>query len=84
MYIGPATSAGLGESFFIAVGNSGDIYFEDYTNHRVRTVSKGTGMIRNIAGTGVAGIYKYMNVYICIYIYIYIYIYEYIYIYIYE
>ena len=39
----------------VAVDTSGDPYIVDFENHRIRKVTKTTGIITTIAGTGQAG-----------------------------
>jgi len=51
---GPATSANLNGPWGVAFYN-GDVYFTEGGNHVVRKVNGVTGIISNIAGTGVAG-----------------------------
>ena len=50
-----ATSAHLNSPSGIKVDGTGDIYFADTSNHRVRKVTMSTGMITTIAGTGSPG-----------------------------
>ena len=52
---GVATSARLSYPFGIAVDGSGNIYFADWGNQRIRKVNAATGMITTIAGTGMQG-----------------------------
>lgn len=49
---GPAIDAGIGSPYGLALDFSGNLYFSDYKNHRVRKVSTG-GVITTVAGTGV-------------------------------
>ena len=49
---GPAASAQLGGPGSLAVDASGNIYFADVYNHRVRQVSADTGTITTVAGNG--------------------------------
>lgn len=51
---GPATSAQLDEPFGIAVDTSGNIFFTDYGNDRVRKISA-SGTITTVAGNGTPG-----------------------------
>ncbi len=51
---GPATAASISEPTGIAVDASGNIYFGDFDNQRMRKVSA-TGIISSIAGVGYAG-----------------------------
>ena len=50
-----ATKASLRRPMDVAVDTSGDLYIADYENHRIRKVTKTTGLITTIAGTGQAG-----------------------------
>jgi trimeric autotransporter adhesin len=52
---GPATSAGLMNPSDVAVDGSGNIYIADTSNNRIRMVTKSTGIISTVAGTGVTG-----------------------------
>jgi trimeric autotransporter adhesin len=52
---GPATSAGLMNPSDVAVDGSGNIYIADTGNNRIRMVTKSTGIISSVAGTGVTG-----------------------------
>jgi trimeric autotransporter adhesin len=52
---GPATSAGLYYPNCVAVDASGNIYFSDGSNGRLRKVTKSTGIITTVAGTGTKG-----------------------------
>jgi trimeric autotransporter adhesin len=52
---GLATSAGLYFPYGVAVDASGNIYIADYYNHRIRLVTKSTGIITTVAGDGIAG-----------------------------
>jgi trimeric autotransporter adhesin len=47
---GTATLAELDEPYDVVADNSGDIFFSDYTNNRVREISG--GIITTVAGTG--------------------------------
>ena len=51
----PATAAQVSFTYGIKTGGSGDIYFADVDNHRVRKVTVSTGIITTIAGTGTGG-----------------------------
>ena len=50
-----ATTAKLNLPYGLFVDASGNLYFADVLNHRVRKVTASTGIITTIAGTGVAG-----------------------------
>ena len=52
---GPATSAILDSPAGIALDSSGNVYFSDSHNNRIREINTTTGVITTIAGTGVAG-----------------------------
>jgi uncharacterized repeat protein (TIGR03803 family) len=52
---GQATDAKIPESGGIAVDAAGDIYFTEPSYHKVRKVTKTTGVVTTIAGTGVSG-----------------------------
>ena len=52
---GPAIKAQLNQTFGVIVGPDGDIYFCDTGNHTIRKVSRKTGKITTIAGTGKSG-----------------------------
>jgi hypothetical protein len=52
---GPATAAMLNAPFGVAVDGSGNVFFSDQGNNRVREVLKATGQIITVAGTGTAG-----------------------------
>jgi uncharacterized protein (TIGR03437 family) len=49
---GAATSATLDDPEGIAVDSTGNLYFADYANERVRKVTASTGLISTIAGNG--------------------------------
>lgn len=51
---GPATLAMLNRPWGVAIDGTGNVYFTDSANHRVRKVT--TGTITTIAGNGVAGV----------------------------
>ena len=51
---GPATDAEINYSGGMAVDNSGNLYFTDYLNSRVRIITP-AGIINTIAGTGTPG-----------------------------
>jgi trimeric autotransporter adhesin len=52
---GLATSATLNYPYGVAVGASGNIYIADTYNHRIRLVTKTTGIITTLAGDGTYG-----------------------------
>jgi len=54
---GPATAATceISAPKGIAVDGSGNVYFSDYGNYRIRMISSSTGNISTIAGNGTAG-----------------------------
>ena len=49
---GPATNAQLSAPQFIALDHSGNLYFSDIGNYRIREVNASTGVISTAAGTG--------------------------------
>src|ERR1700722_16206550 len=51
---GPATAASLSGPTGVCVGPAGDVYVNDLTNHRVRKIAAGTGIITTVAGSGSA------------------------------
>ncbi len=51
----PAANATLHFPSDVAIDSDGNIYFSDTANHRVRRIDRETGLIRTVAGTGVAG-----------------------------
>ena len=51
---GPASQAQLSAPFDVAADGSGNVYFADYTNHRIRKVDA-AGTITTFAGTGETG-----------------------------
>jgi len=51
---GPANKAALNEPAALAVDDAGRLYIADQSNHRVRVVDLKTGVIRTVAGTGIA------------------------------
>jgi sugar lactone lactonase YvrE len=51
---GPADQAALNEPAALAVDDEGRLYIADQSNHRVRVVDLKTGVIRTVAGTGIA------------------------------
>jgi sugar lactone lactonase YvrE len=52
---GAATSAAINYPYGIVCDSSGNIYFAEYSNHRVRKVNPSTGIITTYVGTGSAG-----------------------------
>jgi sugar lactone lactonase YvrE len=52
---GLATAAQINSSNGVAVDASGNIYFAEYTNHRIRKVNRSTGIITTVAGNGGIG-----------------------------
>jgi len=52
---GPAAAATFGAPFDLDFGPEGDLYVADTGNHAVRAINLTTGIIRTVAGTGVAG-----------------------------
>lgn len=52
---GPAASAKLDQPFDVAFDTSGNLYFSDTNNHRVRRVDAKTGIITTVAGNGKKG-----------------------------
>src|SRR3990172_1528456 len=52
---GAATSAQLYYPAGVAVDGVGDVFIADSSNHRVRRVDVGTGLISTFAGTGTFG-----------------------------
>ncbi len=52
---GPATGATISQPCGLYVDKSGNVYFTDIDNHKVKKINALTGIITTIAGTGVAG-----------------------------
>ena len=50
---GPATKAMLNEPSGVALDGAGNLYIADTANHRIRRVTKRTGVITTVAGNGV-------------------------------
>ena len=51
---GPATSATVYGPSGIVIDSSGNVYFSEFSNHRVRKITSSTGVITTYAGTGSA------------------------------
>jgi sugar lactone lactonase YvrE len=51
---GPADQAALNEPAALAVDDRDRLYIADQSNHRIRVVDLKTGVIRTVAGTGIA------------------------------
>src|SRR5271168_4304501 len=51
---GLATAASLSGPTGVCVGPAGDVYVNDQSNHRVRKIAAGTGIITTVAGSGSA------------------------------
>jgi len=49
---GPATSAEISTATGIAIDPSGNVFFDDFLNQRIRKIAAGTGIITTIAGDG--------------------------------
>ncbi len=47
-----ATSAAIYQPGGIAIDSSGNVFFSDFSNHRVRKITSSTGIITTYAGTG--------------------------------
>lgn len=52
---GPASNAQLNEPHDVCMDAAGNLYIADMGNHVIRKVTKATGIINTIAGTGIAG-----------------------------
>jgi sugar lactone lactonase YvrE len=52
---GLATSAEMNQAYSVTVDSSGNIYFPEWNNYRVRKVTASTGDISTVAGTGTGG-----------------------------
>jgi hypothetical protein len=52
---GPATEAGLGYRVGVAVGSSGNLFFADSSNYRIRKVEAATSLRTTVAGNGTRG-----------------------------
>ena len=51
---GPAARAGLNMPTAVAVDGKGDVYVADAGNHRIRRITRKTGLITTVAGSGAA------------------------------
>jgi len=51
----PATSATIYAPYGIELDAAGNVYFAEYSGHRVRKITVSTGIITTVAGTGTAG-----------------------------
>ncbi len=49
---GQATAAAINFPFGIDIDSSGNVYFSDFTYHRMRKITVSTGIITTYAGTG--------------------------------
>ena len=49
---GEATSASIHSPLGIVIDSNGNVYFSDWLNHRVRKITKSTGIVTTYAGTG--------------------------------
>jgi sugar lactone lactonase YvrE len=52
---GAATSAAMNGPHGVAIDTSGNLFFVDHNNHRVRRLAAGTGFITTVAGNGFGG-----------------------------
>jgi streptogramin lyase len=52
---GAATSASLQDPFGVALDGAGNLFIADTSNHRIRRVEAGTGVITTVAGNGSFG-----------------------------
>ena len=52
---GPAAKARLNQPFDVALDRTGNLYFSDTFNHRIRRVDATTGVITTVAGSGRKG-----------------------------
>jgi sugar lactone lactonase YvrE len=52
---GPATQAQLNQPYRMLIDKAGDLLFSDKSNHRVRRISRATGVITTVAGDGQRG-----------------------------
>ncbi|MGH7185743.1 MAG: hypothetical protein ACREIB_05640, partial [Pseudomonadota bacterium] len=51
----PAKDARIGTTGFMTTDADGNLYFADSSNHRIRRIAAGNGVITTVAGNGVAG-----------------------------
>lgn len=51
---GPALSATLNFPYGLAIASNGDVYYAEFSSHRVRKITVATGIISTVAGTGTA------------------------------
>lgn len=51
---GPALSASMNFPYGLAVDQNGDVYYAEFSSHRVRKITVSTGTISTVAGTGTA------------------------------
>ena len=54
---GQATSAAMNKPYGIAIDTTGNVYFSDQPNSRVRKITVSTGVISTYAGTGITSFY---------------------------
>jgi trimeric autotransporter adhesin len=52
---GAATAAGLSYPIGVALDSAGNLYIADFSNHRIRKVAAGSGIITTVAGNGSPG-----------------------------
>ncbi len=52
---GPATAAQLDNPGAVVLDTSGNVYISDGNNFKIKKVTKSTGMITTVAGTGISG-----------------------------
>ena len=50
-----ATAANVNMPYGVATDTHGNVYIADYNNNRIRKINIATGIIKTVAGTGVAG-----------------------------
>ncbi|MDX2043330.1 MAG: BACON domain-containing carbohydrate-binding protein [Acidobacteriota bacterium] len=51
---GPATAAAINFPYGLTVDKDGNVFFADFSNHRIRKITAATGVISTVAGTGSA------------------------------